>query len=589
MRKTSETKAPKIDGMKSLVTGLRLIMGLIVVVMAVSFFIAVLYLVRQERLKTINNEAERTLNALEDGISGEIEKYKELSRLMMIDEDLVEYLKADASDVDAVLRNKARYSILATLNITTMVDSVFAFRNDGLYINTSRDIYDLNLARMEDPEWLEDISERMGGAAYSINGNGAIIKRNGTPLVSIGRTIYDIQSQEKLGTMFLNILDTSIARKIDVIGGKNLIAISEDGLFLSGNRDLQQYLNPSEYTEEIKHEMIRGRVSKLMISACRVKNTPIIIAYASEIGTEFVMFEAVKVLTAIIFTFLFILILAGTYLTKNVTTPITELTKAMHHNKETGRLEQIDIAIPDNEIGLLKDSYNGMVERVNSLFSKLLENEQTIRRAEMRVLHEQIKPHFLYNSLETIGYLAMDAGADNVHSALETLGSFYRNFLSKGDREIPFEREINIVKDYLSLQKLRYGDIIEDEYDIEEETKSFIIPKLILQPIVENSIYHGIRLTGEKGTITIKSRIIVDDLHIWVRDTGVGMTEEQIEKVMAGDTGEELEPGGVPSESFGLWGTVERIRYFCGKRDVVRIRSEVGEYTEIEFIIPRRE
>jgi two-component system sensor histidine kinase YesM len=183
----------------------------------------------------------------------------------------------------------------------------------------------------------------------------------------------------------------------------------------------------------------------------------------------------------------------------------------------------------------------------------------------------------------------MDSGAENVHSALETLGSFYRNFLSKGDREVPFEKEISIIKDYLALQKLRYGDIFEDVYDIAEDTLDFVIPKLILQPIVENSIYHGIRLTGEKGIISIKSRLIDDDLHVWVKDTGVGMTKEQIDRIMSGEAGEELEPGTVPTESFGLWGTVERIRYFCGKKDIVRIESELGEYTEIEFTIPRRE
>ena len=97
--------------------------------------------------------------------------------------------------------------------------------------------------------------------------------------------------------------------------------------------------------------------------------------------------------------------------------------------------------------------------------------------------------------------MALESGAANVHEALETLGSFYRNFLSKGGREIRLYREVNIVRDYLALQKLRYGDIIEDEYDIDDDVNDCIVPKLILQPLVENSIYHGIRLKGEKGQI----------------------------------------------------------------------------------------
>ncbi|MBP5414506.1 MAG: histidine kinase, partial [Lachnospiraceae bacterium] len=205
-----------------------------------------------------------------------------------------------------------------------------------------------------------------------------------------------------------------------------------------------------------------------------------------------------------------------------------------------------------------------------------------IRRAELRILQEQIKPHFLYNSIETIGFLALDAGAENVHDALETLGSFYRNFLSKGDRDIPLSREICIVKDYLLLQKLRYGDIIEDDYDISKEAENFIVPKLILQPLVENSIYHGIRLKGEKGIIKISAYVEDDALHLTVYDTGVGMTEDQITKILSSDK----ESSGNPSdESFGLWGTIERIRIYCNRPDVVKIESEPGEYTRIEFTI----
>ena len=287
-------------------------------------------------------------------------------------------------------------------------------------------------------------------------------------------------------------------------------------------------------------------------------------------------------------TFAASLSFAAVFISRNITHPIYSLSAEMEKTKESGWLKKIDAEMPQNELSMLKDSYNSIIDYLNDLFTKLIEQEKSVQKAEMRVLHEQIKPHFLYNSIETIGSMAMDAGASDVHSALETLGSFYRNFLSKGDREIPLSREINIVRDYLKLQKLRYGDIIEDVYDIPEDTEKYIIPKLILQPIVENSIYHGIRLTGEKGTISIKSRLIDGILHIYVRDTGVGMTEEQIEKLLSRD-GERKTGEPDPSESFGLWGTIQRIRYFCGTDDVVKIRSAVGEYTEIEFIIPKRE
>ena len=113
-----------------------------------------------------------------------------------------------------------------------------------------------------------------------------------------------------------------------------------------------------------------------------------------------------------------------------------------------------------------------------------------------------------------------------------------------------------------------------------------IVPKLILQPLIENSIYHGIRLKGEAGTIKITSFMEGDVLHVIVRDTGVGMSQEKIDQVLSTDMTRGGEKSVEQSESFGLWGTIERIRCFCEKDDVVRIRSDEGEFTEIEFIFP---
>ncbi len=569
----------------SLVTGLRAITCIMVLIMAVSFFFAVLYLVRQERVKTITSEAERTLNSLEDGVLAELNRYKELSRLIMMDKGLVNYLYADTGAIDGGMKNRTRYSILNILNVTTMVDSVFAFRNDGQYVNSSHDIYTLDDSRMKDDEWLKAILERRGASVISVNCNGAIYRSNGYPIISIGRVINDISSQEKIGILFMNISTVCLDRKLDVLGGKNMIVMSEDGIVLSGDASLKGYIPTGGYSETINHEMVRDGVSNIMISYCLVPDTPLIIACVTEVGNGFVMFETVRVIIVLILIFALLVIIVSAFITKNVTNPVQVLTRAMEHNKETGRLETIDARIVDNEIGMLRDSYNAMVLRINELYEKNVNNEKAIRRAELRVLQEQIKPHFLYNSIETIGFMALDAGADRVHDALETMGSFYRNFLSKGDRQIPLSREVQIVKDYLSLQKLRYGDIIEDTYDIAPGTESFIVPKLILQPLVENSIYHGIRLKGEKGIIKISSFLDGDIMHLKVKDTGVGMSPETIESILS-TKGQDVPDRN--EDSFGLWGTIERVRIFCNDEDVVRITSEPGEFTTIEFLIKAR-
>ncbi|MCR4727451.1 MAG: sensor histidine kinase [Lachnospiraceae bacterium] len=580
-------KKEPISSRLSVVTGMRLIMFFLILVLSVSFLFSVFWIVQRERKNSAVREAENTIRSLEDSLSAEIKRNKELSRLVMIDGEVVRFLRSPSDEIEIGMIDNTRYSILAILNVTTLVDSVFIFRNDGQFLNTSRDRYSLNFDRMGEESWQVPILKEKGGAIVMVNADGVIFKVKGRPLVTIGRVIYDISTQQKTGMLFMNVSASLLDGKIDAITNGRLAIFGKDMTYISGDTTLKNYVDPAECTTSTDYKIITDAKKRYVLTYKLASDMPMILACAVEIGNGFVMYETIYVLLMLILIFGASIAIAGGYISKNITTPIYELTTALEHSREAGRLENIDLKIPDNEVGLLKDSYNGMVERVNVLYEKDIENEQVIRRAEMRVLQEQIKPHFLYNSLETIGYMAMDAGAENVYSALETLGSFYRNFLSKGDREIPFGREINIVKDYLSLQKLRYGDIIEDEYDIGEGTEECIIPKLILQPIVENSIYHGIRMKGEGGVIAIRSRIEGNFLHIYIKDTGIGMSREKIDAILNPER--PVEPDDGPgSESFGLWGTVERIRYWSGMTDVVKIRSELGEYTEIEFIIPEK-
>lgn len=613
----------------SLAKRMRLILICMVIALLAALLLSILYIMRKERVETAMRESSGILSGLSDGICSDIARYKELSRLIMVDDELVEYLRTDSEKIDPGLVNISRNSVLEILNVTSMVDSVFVFRNDGQYFASNRGKYMFDYNRMEDENWENKILESKGGAVISINADNAIFKLNNAPFVTIGRAVYDISTQQKLGIMLMNISNICLDQKLFNLSENDILIIGADGTYLAGDQNIEKITDVSRYFDlslfgkgladsdditqdssridpelmkenpdfynvdkrvyteygnqdlTIIHDQIRNNRKKYIASVCHVPDMPIVLISLSSIDNGLYMFETVYVMLILMAVFITAVLFAGAFINKSITSPVFELTNTMENNRKSGKLEKINIDIPNNELGVLKDTYNRMVDRVNVLFNNLIDKEKMIQKAEMRVLQEQIKPHFLYNSLETIGFMALDAGAENVHGAIETLGSFYRNFLSKGDREIPFSREISIIRDYLSLQKLRYGDILNDEYDIAENTLNCKIPKLILQPIVENSIYHGIRLKGEAGTIRISSRLEGSRLHIVVRDTGVGMSDEQIENVLSRD-------GTDTGDGFGLRGTIERIRYYCGDDDVVNIRSEIGEYTEVEFTIDQK-
>ncbi|MBR4343768.1 MAG: histidine kinase [Lachnospiraceae bacterium] len=557
----------------------------VALILIVFSLIFIFYIITVERKQYAQREAENVLNSLSTNISSDIEKYNNISKLIMVENKVKTYLKAEAGTREMLsLSEEARLGILAILNITSYVDSVFVFRNDLQYAATLNSLeYRLDWDRIAQPDWKSKILAMKGSSSLSLNGNGAIIKTKPATLLTINRAIYDNVTQKQTGLLFMNLSTSFMEAEINQLNRENICICTEDGVYLAGNSQMLNYYSGDYSSENISMTDVSKSMDAMKIFGIKTRNYPIVILYSIRNERFLLPIEMLYIILLLPMIYFLCVFVAGSFIKKYITNPIFALTSEMEKKRQKEVIEKIDIDLPQNEIGSLKDSYNNMVDHTNELLERLIEKEQTIQKAEMRVLQEQIKPHFLYNSLETIGYLAMDAKAEKVHSALETLGSFYRNFLSKGDREIPLKREITIIKDYLSLQKLRYGDIINDEYDIAENTQECIIPKLILQPLVENSIYHGIRLKGEKGTIKISSFLDEDGLHIIVRDTGVGMTDEQIKKVLSK---EKMEASGSDGGSFGLWGTIERIRCYCDDDDVVQIRSDLGEFTEIEFVLP---
>lgn len=566
---------------------MRIVLLGIILMVILSFVISIYFISRKERKDYEIRQSENLLNGLSNSIQSNMKGNLELSRLIMVDDRLVTFLRAETESVDSGIINDARYGVLDILNVTGNVDSVVVIREDMILMDTNRAAYRYDYDKMRQDLWKEDILEGLGKADIFINGNGTMVRLDGSAVLTIGRAIYDLNSQKRTGILLMNISNSMLEGIINSLYQDEICILATDGTYLAGDASLMQYFCDDFSSEDVVHKERRKGSGKILVSGCRVSDMPVVIMCANRMGTVEIPFEMGYVLLFLLLEFMLSVFAVGVFISGNITNPVSALISAMEKNRESGKLEKIDLDIPRNEIYMLEESYNSMVEHMNDLFGRLIEKEKTIQKAEMRVLHEQIKPHFLYNSLETIGFLAMDAGAENVYSALETLGSFYRNFLSKGDREIPLWREVLIVQNYLSIQKLRYGDIIHDEYDIEEETRECIIPKLILQPLVENSIYHGIRLKGESGVIRVSSRMESGDLHILVMDTGIGMPQQRIDQVLLSDKDSRADGSGETSESFGLWGTIERIRCYCDRDDVVRIRSDAGEYTEIEIIIPQ--
>lgn len=567
----------------SLVVKQLIIVTTVLVFMSMAFLIAALIVGRGTIKEQTERETETLVYGVETSIDRCIDSVKSLSRSIMIDDDVVNYLKL--SSVDAGITNDTRYAVMKILNAYSDIDSVFVIRNDGTFMNTGRDEYVFYDKDFTDGEWKEVLDAERGGAVICIDGNYTVHKKDSKGNLSVARAVYDLNSQKRIGYLIINISESMLQEVIRNRHHESICIVSDRGSFLAGNEELTGYFDEGDSRGKLIE--IREKNDNQFVYKYRKSDAPLEIICGLDPVPMQIPATIMAVFAILIVAVLASMFLFGYFIHREISSPIYELINSMEGTKSSGWLKNIDVKMTSLEFRKLSDVYNSLIDYLNDLIKSLLEKEKAIQRAEMRVLQEQIKPHFLYNSLETISYMALEDGADDVHNALDTLGSFYRNFLSKGDRMITLEREVRIVKDYLSLQKLRYGDIIFDEYDIEEETRKCIIPKLMLQPLVENSIYHGIRPLGEPGIIRISSTIEEDKLKITVMDTGAGMTEDVINGLFSKDKDKD-ERASVESglSGFGLRGTIERIRFYSNSDDAVQIYSEPGEFTKIDIYIP---
>lgn len=242
-----------------------------------------------------------------------------------------------------------------------------------------------------------------------------------------------------------------------------------------------------------------------------------------------------------------------------------------------------------DEITELGISFNIMIGRIRDLLDAKVKEQENLKKAELKALQAQINPHFLYNTLDTIVWMAEANKTGQVIEIVRALSSFFRIALSKGQDWIPIRQEIEHVRSYLTIQKMRYRDILDYKIEVDEDILDGTILKLTLQPLVENALYHGIKNKRTGGTITVQARKADDNLvNIEVSDDGVGFTPSKLAQTQAAmndDAGIiSMQEGG-----FGLENVNRRIRLYYGKQYGLSVWSQYQEGTRVTVAIPLKD
>lgn len=270
------------------------------------------------------------------------------------------------------------------------------------------------------------------------------------------------------------------------------------------------------------------------------------------------------------------------FLSGSLAKRLSLVVEKINQNREKSLVPFEDNSDQDkDEIGQLVYNYNAMVERINQLMDEQTETAEKLKVSEVKALQAQINPHFLYNMLDMINWLAQSGKQKEVSLAVQTLSKFYKLTLSKKNITTPIREELRHVELYVKLQNMRYEDKISFLIDVPDEILDFEIPKLVLQPIVENSIQHGIfEKESKEGTIVIMAWMEGMDIVFVISDDGVGIPPEKVPLILDGT----YEDG--KGSNIGIYNTHLRLQLLYGKGYGLHYESTPGQGTEVQVRLP---
>lgn len=511
-------------------------------------------------------------------IEDKMQDAENCSNMMLAYLNELDFLKNSSVKVDDLTRYN---EILKRITYTTQV---FRSVDAMVFIDEQGNIYGQNpqieqVAASRDINKLLGSSQFVGGKPYwlDISIQNSLSQQQDMLTLTMVKNITDISTGERLGILVLALDESSITNlfsQLKLTENSSYSLADKNGLVLMP-REAEKNIPISL---EDPAGIMKGHVMKgdyyFLAPFTKVPLFLVFHAPLSDMTRYMQNLIALVVAVGIVAAGLSLVI--SMKIARIITGPIVKLTQKME------MVTRGDMAVrfysnTGDETQMLSDGFNEMLDTIENLISNIREEQKAKRKFELALLQSQIKPHFLYNTLDTIYALIYIQKYEDAIKTTKSLVEFYRLALSSGAEIITIESEIKCIGDYLSIQALRFSDEFSYSVSLPDEILPYSIPKLLIQPIVENAIYHGLRENESKGLLSITATHDDSSIFIKVSDNGVGMDEQTVSRILS------YEKQG----SFGLKNSNDRIRLYFGSEYGISISSSPGEGTDVIIHIPK--
>lgn len=413
-------------------------------------------------------------------------------------------------------------------------------------------------------------------------------KTGNQPGLALVKSVIEKESGEKIGIIVVYMLESDIEKiysangfhdgEITIVNSENdvLSSTQKDNLFgtmdIGNLSELDQ--EGSYFTADKDGTDVIVSISKMSGTGWRIINKVKLSQVTRELADTRENFMVIMIL-GFIFSGL-----SSYVISKSVLNPVLRLSNAMESFPQNQTFDLYIEVDSNDEVGRLGKIFNKMMSQMSDLVAEKNLQQRFIREYEVRLLQAQINPHFLYNSLETIIMLQqLDLKEESIDAA-KNLASFYRLTLNRGDDFITVKDEIDLSSNYLSIQKYRYIEFMDYSIDIEPDVMGYIMPKLTLQPILENAIYHGLKAKNG-GNIKLIGTSVNGDIHFIIYDDGMGIEQKKINEL--------FDNKGVRDnvDSFGIPSIDKKLKLLYGEDYGLSIISKLYEYTKVTIKIPK--
>lgn len=521
----------------------------------------------------------QTVSVLQGNLALLFENVKQLSTYIYFDDIVQDSLRQiNSANIDLNYQKNITRSLFNMILSGDYVSGVYIFDQYNNYYSSYKRTPKKVNKQIQETNWYKKMQKAGGNGFFYKGSDGTIEYYEGSNYLCYVRQILDKKDYKPLATLLITFDNTVLQRYFNQVSeaSKNQFYIVDSkGNYVIKPQDEKR--NFDKYTKiaesitggykEVKNDGEEG------IVACQsmgIQDWKLVGVFSIDDITSIAPYYStiIAIIMAINIIFVF---LCSTLLTYLFFKPLRKIEEHMQI-VENGEFITMPVDDNENEITNLRKVFNHMILSVKELMHRVKEEERIIAKGKLDIIYAQINPHFLYNTLDAISALTLMEENEKCFQMIQALGNFYRNSLNSGLDYISVEDEINSIKSYITILNTRYENQIAVSYDVEESIKKEKVLKLLLQPLVENAVHHG--LNGEEGNIEIKVFEQEDEIIFIVSDDGVGMSDEKIKDILEGKT--------VTGKSgFGLYSLIQRIKLIYEIEDPMIIQSEVGVGTEI--------